>query len=185
MCLALYLLFHDHGKHRLQVKASTGRNVQNYVSGNDGGRATKDAKRGHWGMRGHLKAAPAVLESSASQREVVISDWEPGRSELIANGHGYDCVQSCWMRGGWHPHQTRGSPLTWFLKLYSIPTSNRISGKGFQCRMRTGSGRIGRTMSDEGCEFQQVTNADNRPGNCDQRYGIAVGATVSKGRLQS
>ena len=77
-----------------------GRNVQNYVSGNDGGRATKDAKRGHWGMRGHLKAAPAVLESSASQREVVISDWEPGRSELIANGHGYDCVQSCWMRGG-------------------------------------------------------------------------------------
>lgn len=99
MCLAPYLLFHDHEQHRLQEKASTGRNVQNYVSGNDGGRATKGAKRGHWGMRGLLKAAPAVLESSASQRKVVISDWGPGRSELIANGHGYDCVQSCWMRG--------------------------------------------------------------------------------------
>lgn len=101
MCLVPYLLSHDHEKHQLQVKASTGRNVQNCVSGNDGGRATKGAKRGYWGMRGLLKAAPAVLESSASQKEAMISDWGPGRSELIANGHGYDCVhvQSGWMRG--------------------------------------------------------------------------------------
>ena len=101
MCLAPYLLFHDHEKHQLQAKASTGRNVQNCVSGNDGGRATKGAKRGHWGMRGLLKAASAVLDSSASQEEAVISVWGPGCSELIANGHGYDCVhvQSCWMRG--------------------------------------------------------------------------------------
>ena len=48
--------------------------------------------------------------------------------------------------------------------------------------MRRGSGRTGRTERDEGCKFQQATDADNRLGDCDQRYGIAVRVTVSKGR---